>query len=163
MDDYQSLNHTKWECKYHVVFIPKCRRKTLFGAVRRHLGPVFRQLTEQKECRIEEGHVMPDHVHMLISIPPKYSVAQAIGYLKGKSAIHIARTFSERKRNFVGQHFWARGYFVSTVGRDEAMIREYIRHQEAEDKRLDQLALFGGGHLWVAPDAARDRRTFMPL
>jgi putative transposase len=147
LDDYQSLNHTKWDCKYHVVFIPKCRRKTLYGALRRHLGVVFRQLTEQKECRIEEGHVMPDHVHMLISIPPKYSVAQAIGYIKGKSAIHIARTFTERKRNFVGQHFWARGYFVSTVGRDEAMIREYIRHQEAEDKRLDQLALFGGGHL----------------
>ena len=147
MDDYQNLNHTKWECKYHVVFIPKCRRKTLYGALRRHLGAVFRQLTEQKECSIEEGHIMPDHVHMLISIPPKYSVAQAIGYIKGKSAIHIARTFSERKRNFVGQHFWARGYFVSTVGRDETVIREYIRNQEAEDKRLDQLALFGGGHL----------------
>jgi putative transposase len=147
LDDYQSLNHSKWECKYHVVFIPKCRRKALYGALRRHLGAVFKQLTEQKECRIEEGHLMPDHVHMLISIPPKYSVAQAIGYIKGKSAIHIARTFGERKRNFVGQHFWARGYFVSTVGRDEKVIREYIKNQEAEDKRLDQLALFGGGHL----------------
>lgn len=141
MDDYQSLNHTRWECKYHVVFIPKCRRKVLYGELRRHLGSVFRTLTEQKECRVEEGHLMPDHVHMMISIPPKYSVAQVVGYIKGKSAIHIARTFSERKRNFVGQHFWARGYFVSTVGRDEAVIREYIRHQEKEDRQMDQLRL----------------------
>jgi putative transposase len=141
MDDYQSLSHTKWECKYHVVFIPKCRRKALYGGLRRDLGAVFRTLTEQKECRIEEGHLMPDHVHMLISIPPKYSVAQAIGYIKGKSAMHIARTFMNRKRNFVGQNFWARGYFVSTVGRDEAVIREYIRNQEAEDKRMDQMRL----------------------
>ena len=141
MDDYQSLSHTKWECKYHVVFIPKCRRKVLYGGLRRHLGAVFRMLTEQKESRIEEGHLMPDHVHMMLSIPPKYSVAQVVGFIKGKSAIHIARTFSERKRNFVGQHFWARGYFVSTVGRDETVIREYIRNQEAEDKRMDQLRL----------------------
>jgi putative transposase len=141
MDDYQSQSHTKWECKYHVVFLPKCRRKVLYGELRRHLGSVFRTLAEQKESRVEEGHLMPDHVHMMISIPPKYSVAQVIGYIKGKSAIHIARTFGERKRNFVGQHFWARGYFVSTVGRDEAVIREYIRHQEIEDKRADQLRL----------------------
>ena len=84
---------------------------------------------------------MPDHVHMMISIPPKYSVAQVIGYIKGKSAIHIARTFMDRKRNFVGQHFWARGYFVSTVGRDEAVVRQYIKHQEAEDRRIEQLRL----------------------
>ncbi len=141
MDDYQSLSHTKWECKFHVVFLPKCRRKVLYGALRSHLGSVFRTLAEQKECRVEEGHLMPDHVHMMISIPPKWSVAQIVGYIKGKSAIHIARTYSERKRNFVGQHFWARGYFVSTVGRDEAVIREYIRNQEAEDKRMDQLRL----------------------
>jgi putative transposase len=141
MEDVESLNHTKWECKYHVVFIPKCRRKTLYGELRRHLGTVFKTLTEQKESRIEEGHLMVDHVHMMIAIPPKYSVAQVIGYIKGKSAIHIARTFGERKRNFVGQHFWARGYFVSTVGRDEGVIREYIRRQEQEDKRLDQLRL----------------------
>jgi len=139
--EYESLNHTKWECKYHVVFIPKCRRRTIYGAVRRELGPVFRRLTEHKECRVEEGHLMPDHVHMLLAIPPKYAVANVVGYIKGKSAIHLARTFSERKRNFVGAHFWARGYFVSTVGRDEAVIREYIRNQEKEDKRLDQLAL----------------------
>ena len=141
MDEYESLGHTKWECKYHVVFIPKCRRKTLYGELRKHLGEVFRQLAEQKQCRVEEGHLMPDHVHMMLSIPPKYAVAQVVGYIKGKSAIHIARTFTERKRNFVGQHFWARGYFVSTVGRDEAVIREYIRHQEVEDRRMDQLRL----------------------
>src|SRR6266536_2321612 len=142
MDDYHSLNHTKWECKYHVVFIPKCRRKILYGGLRRELGSVFRTLTEQKESRVEEGHLMPDHVHMMLSIPPKYAVAQVVGYIKGKSAMHIARTFMERKRNFVGQHFWARGYFVSTVGRDETVIREYIRHQEKEDKRIDQLSLW---------------------
>ena len=141
MDEYQTLNHTKWDCKYHVVFIPKYRRKALFEELRRHLGPVFRTLTEQKESRVEEGHLMTDHVHMLLSIPPKYAVAQVVGYIKGKSAIHIARTFMERKRNFVGQHFWARGYFVSTVGRDEELIRRYIRHQESEDKRIDQLRL----------------------
>ena len=124
-----------------MVFIPKCRKKTLYGELRRQLGDVFRTLAKQKESQVEEGHLMPDHVHMLISIPPKYSVAQVIGYIKGKSAIHVARTFVDRKRNFVGQHFWARGYFVSTVGRDEATIREYIRNQEAEDKRLDQLKL----------------------
>ena len=142
MDDYESLSHSQWECKYHVVFIPKYRRKVLYGELRQHLGSLFRQLAERKECRIEEGHVVADHVHMLISIPPKYAVAQVIGYIKGKSAIHIARTYGERKRNFVGQHFWARGYFVSTVGRDEATIREYIKTQEEEDKRLDQLKLW---------------------
>jgi putative transposase len=142
VDEYESLSHTKWECKYHVVFIPKYRRKALYGELRRHVGNVFRTLADQKDCRIEEGHVMPDHVHMLISIPPKYSVSQVVGFIKGKSAIHIARTFGGKQRNFVGQHFWARGYFVSTVGRDEAVVRDYIRNQEAEDKRLDQLKLW---------------------
>jgi putative transposase len=141
LDDYESLSHSIWDCKYHVVFIPKYRKKTLYGELRRKLGEVFRMLARQKESQVVEGHLMPDHVHMLISIPPKYSVAQVIGYIKGKSAIHVARTFFDHKRNFVGQHFWARGYFVSTVGRDEATIREYIRNQEAEDKRLDQLKL----------------------
>jgi putative transposase len=122
-----------------VVFIPKYRKKAIFGQIRRYLGEVFRRLAEQRESRIEEGHLMSDHVHMMISIPPKYSVSQVIGYIKGKSAIHIAREFSGRKRNFVGQHFWARGYFVSTVGRDEAVVREYIRHQEQEDHRQEQL------------------------
>ncbi|OGA56068.1 MAG: transposase [Betaproteobacteria bacterium RIFCSPLOWO2_12_FULL_65_14] len=142
MDEYQSLSHAKWECKYHVAFIPKCRRKTLYGELRGHLGEVFRRLAAQKESRVEEGHLMSDHVHMMISIPPKYAVSQVVGYIKGKSAIHLARVYGERKRNFVGQHFWARGYFVPTVGRDEAMIRAYIRAQEDEDKRLDQLMLW---------------------
>jgi putative transposase len=142
MDDYESLSHTKWECKYHVVFIPKYRRKILYGELRQHLGEVFRKLALQKESRIEEGHLMLDHVHMMISIPPKYAVSQVVGFIKGKSAIHLARTYGERKRNFVGQHFWARGYFVSSVGRDEAAIREYIKNQEQEDKRLDQLNLW---------------------
>jgi putative transposase len=142
MDTNESLSHSKWECKYHVVFIPKCRRRTLHKQLRCHLGEVFKKLAAQKECRIEEGHLMPDHVHMLISIPPKYAVSQVVGFIKGKSAIHLARVYGERKRNFVGQHFWARGYFVSTVGRDEATIREYIRNQEKEDERLEQLKLW---------------------
>ena len=142
MDKTESLNHTKWECKYHVVFIPKGRRKTLYAELRKHLGEVFRTLAQHKESRIEEGHLMVDHVHMMISIPPKYAVSQVVGYIKGKSAIHLARVYGEKKRNFVGQHFWARGYFVSTVGRDEKVIRNYIRHQEAEDERLEQLGLW---------------------
>ncbi len=142
MEETASLSHAKWECKYHVVFIPKCRRKLLYGQLRKYLGDVFRELARQKESRVEEGHRMPDHVHMLVSIPPKYAVSQVVGYIKGKSAIHIARVYGERKRNFVGEHFWARGYFVSTVGRDEEVIREYIRHQEAEDKRLEQMNLW---------------------
>jgi len=142
MDDCESLRHTKWECKYHVVFIPKGRRKKLYKQLRQHLGEVFRRLAQQKESQILEGHLIVDHVHMLISIPPKYAVAQVIGYIKGKSAIHIARTVGGRRRNFTGQHFWARGYFASTVGRDEKTIREYIRRQEAEDRRLDQMQMF---------------------
>ena len=142
MDESRSLNPTKWECKYHVVFIPKCRRKVLYTELRRHLGEVFRQLAKQKESRIEEGHLMPDHVHMMISIPPKHAVSQVIGYIKGKSAIHLARVYGERKKNFVGQHFWARGFYVSTVGRDENAVRKYIREQEDEDKRLDQMGLW---------------------
>jgi len=142
MDARRSLNHTKWECKYHVVFIPKCRRKVLFKELRRHLGEVFRQLAEQKESRIAEGHLMPDHVHMMIAIPPKHAVSQVLGYIKGKSAIHLARVYGERKRNFVGQHFWARGFYVSTVGRDEEAVRKYLREQEEEDKRLDQMGLW---------------------
>ena len=142
MDTLESLNHSVWDCKYHVVFIPKCRRKTLYGELRQYLGEVFRKLAQQKESRIEEGHLLSDHVHMLIAIPPKYAVAQVVGFIKGKSAIHLARVYGERKRNFVGQHFWARGYFVSTVGRDEGVIREYIQKQEQEDARLDQLGLW---------------------
>jgi putative transposase len=142
MDKYESLSHSKWECKYHVVFIPKCRRHTLYVQLREHLGEVFRKLAEQRESRVEEGHLMIDHVHMLLSIPPKYAVSQVVGFIKGKSAIHLARVYGERKRNFVGQSFWARGYFVSTVGRDEQAIRQYIRDQEKEDERLEQIGLW---------------------
>ena len=137
----RSLSHSRWDCQYHVVFIPKYRKKAIFGQIRVELGDVFRRLAEQKESRIEEGHLMSDHVHMLVAIPPKYAVSKVIGYIKGKSAIHIARTYAERKRNFSGQNFWARGYFVSTVGRDEGKIRDYIRHQESDDRRIDQLGL----------------------
>jgi len=142
MDDYESLKHTRWECKYHIVFIPKCRRKKLYQQLRQHLGEVFRCLAQQKECQILEGHLVVDHVHMLISIPPKYAVAQVVGFIKGKSAIHIARTMGGRQKNFTGEHFWARGYFVSTVGRDEKTIRDYIQRQEQEDRRLDQMQMF---------------------
>jgi putative transposase len=114
----------------------------LYEQLRRHLGEVFRELARQKESRVEEGHLMSDHVHMMLAIPPKYAVSQVVGYMKGKSAIHLARVYGERKRNFVGQHFWARGYFVSTVGRDETMIREYIRNQEKADEKLEQIKLW---------------------
>jgi len=117
-------------------------QKNAVRAIEAAAGEVLRRLAAQKESRIEEGHLMSDHVHMMIAIPPKYAVSQVVGYIKGKSAIHLARVYGERKRNFVGQHFWARGYFVSTVGRDEALIREYIRNQEHEDKRLDQMNLW---------------------
>ena len=141
MQTYETLKHTKWECKYHIVFIPKCRKKVLYGQIRRELGVVIRELAGHKECLVEEGHLMADHVHMMISIPPKYSVAQVMGYIKGKTAIHIARVYAGRRRSFVGQQFWARGYWVSTVGRDEEAVRRYIKEQEKEDQRLDQLSL----------------------
>jgi putative transposase len=142
VEDKHSLSHAVWEYKYHVIWIPKYRKKRLFGQLRQYLGQVFRELARQNECLVLEGHLLPDHVHIMVAIPPKYSVSQVIGFLKGKSAIHIARNFAGRRQNFVGQHFWARGYYVSTVGRDEATIREYIKKQEAEDKRLDQLEMF---------------------
>ncbi len=142
MKAQSSLNHTVWECKYHIVWIPKYRKKTIYKDLRQYLGSTFKDLASQKECRIEEGHLMSDHVHILISIPPKYSVAQIVGFIKGKSAISIARTYMGRKKNFTGQSFWARGYHVSTVGRDEEVVREYIRHQEKEDQRIEQLNFF---------------------
>src|SRR6516162_9288692 len=142
MPDIETLSHTTWDCKYHVVFIPKYRRKALYHELPRHLGEVFRALAEQKECRIEEGHVLGEHVHRLLSMPPQYSVAQVVGLIQGKAASHMARTFMGRRKNYTGHHFWARGYYVSTVGRDEAVIREYIRTQEAEDRRLEQMALW---------------------
>ncbi len=141
MNNTQSLAHPKWDCKYHVVWIPNYRRKKLFVEIRRELGPVLRELARHKECEILEGSLLIDHVHMLIAIPPKYAVAHVIGYLKGKSAIHIARTFGGRQKHFTGEHFWARGYYVSTVGIDETVIRHSIAQQDAEDRRLDQLRL----------------------
>jgi putative transposase len=130
---YQSLAHSRWDCKYHVIFVPKRRRRQLYGQIRRQLGAIFHALARQKECQIIEGHVMPDHVHMCLTIPPKYAVAQVIGFLKGKSAIAIARQFGGKERNFTGEHFWARGYAVSTVGFELEQVRAYIRTQEDED------------------------------
>jgi len=141
MREHSSLAHTRWDCKYHVVFIPKKRKKLIYGGVRRYLGDILHELASRKGVKIEEGHLMPDHIHMCISIPPKYSVSNVVGYLKGKSAIAIARQFRGRQRNFNGENFWARGYFVSTVGLDEDMVREYIRNQEREDEHRDQLRL----------------------
>ncbi len=141
MKEYQSLCHTKWDCKYHVVFIPKRRKKLIFGAIRKYLGEILRELAEQKECRIVEGHLMSDHVHICISIPTKFSVSNVIGYIKGKSAISIARRFAGKSRNFSGEHFWARGYFVTTIGLDEEMVRAYVRNQDKEDAHYDQLKL----------------------
>nr|VFJ64316.1 MAG: putative transposase [Candidatus Kentron sp. FM] len=131
---YESLSHSKWDCKYHLVFVPKYRKKVLYGKIRSYLGPVFHELARQRESKILEGHMVQDHVHMLIQIPPKYAVSSVIGYLKGKSAIAIARQFNGRKRNFNGESFWARGYAVSTVGFEEEQIRKYIRHQEQLDR-----------------------------
>ena len=142
MENIKSLSHTKWECKYHIVWIPKYRKKTLYGRLRQYLGALLKELAGQRECAIIEGHLLPDHVHILISIPPKYAVAQVVGYLKGKSAIHIARAYLGRRKNFVGEHFWARGYYATTVGKDEVATRNYIKQQEKEDHRLDQLELF---------------------
>jgi len=127
MYDNHSLSHSKWECKYHVVWIPKYRKKAIYGSLRKFLGEIFRELAEQKETKVIEGHLMPDHVHILLAIPPKYAVSQVVGFIKGKSAIQIARNFQGRKKNYKGQHFWARGYFVSTVGKDENAVREYIQ------------------------------------
>jgi len=141
MTPLNSLQHTKWECRYHVVFIPKYRRKALYRELRPELGRVFRRLAQHVDSEIEEGRLLVDHVHMLISIPPKRAVSQVMGHIKGKSAIYIARNHGGRQRNFAGEHFWARGYFVSTVGRDEKVVREYIRRQEAEDRRQDQMKL----------------------
>ncbi|MEO1522945.1 MAG: IS200/IS605 family transposase [Cyanobacteria bacterium J06633_2] len=139
--DYQKLNHTTWNCKYHIVFIPKRRKKVIFGLLRQRLGESLHDLARQKQCEIIEGHLLRDHVHMCISIPPKYAVSGIVGYIKGKSAIAIAREFEGRRRNYTGSSFWARGYFVSTVGLDEQVVREYIRRQEEEDERLEQLNL----------------------
>ena len=135
VETFQSLSHSRWDCKYHVVFVPKRWRKTLFGTIRRKLGPMFHELARQKECRIVEGHLLADHVHMCIEIPPKFAVASVVGFLKGKSAIAIAREFRGKQRNFSGEHFWARGYAVSTVGFNLEQVTTYIRTQDADDEQ----------------------------
>jgi putative transposase len=142
MDNAQSLSHTKWDCKYHVVWIPKCRQKVLYGRLRKHLGTLLKDLARQQGCEILEGHLKPDHIHILISIPPKLAVSHVMGFIKGKSAIAIARTYCGRRKNYTGQSFWARGYYVNTVGADEESVRLYIQKQGEEDKRLDQLNLY---------------------
>ena len=141
MERYESLHHTKWECKYHIVWIPKYRKKVLYGQLKKDLIPVLRELISHKESEVLEGKMKMDHVHIVVSIPPKYSVSQVVGYVKGKSAIWVSRAMG-RNRNFLGENFWARGYCVSTVGLDEETIREYVRSQEEADKKLDQLKLF---------------------
>ena len=137
MREWQSLAHVKWECKYHVVIVPKYRRKTMFGQVRKRIGKLFQQWCRQKEIGLIEGHMMPDHIHMLLSIPPKFSVAMVVGYLKGKSAIQIHREALNVKQGFTGKHFWSRGYCVSTIGLDEQIIRAYVRSQEESDRQED--------------------------
>ena len=134
MKDWQSLAHTKWDCKYHVVIVPKYRKKVFFGERRKRIGEILRDLCGQKGLELVEGHAMPDHIHMCVSIPPKFSVATAIGFLKGKSAIRIHRELLGRRCGFTNLHFWSRGYCVSTVGLDEATICAYIRNQDHLDR-----------------------------
>jgi putative transposase len=141
MKNHQSLSHTRWNCKFHVGFIPKRHKKLIYGALRRHLGGIFRELARQKECKVVEGYLMSDHVYICLNVPPKYAVSNVISYIKGKSTLSIALYFGGRQRNFTGEAFWARGYFVPTVRLDEEMIRAYIRNQEQEDDRYDQVKL----------------------
>ena len=142
MNELKSLAHTKWNCQYHVIFVPKYRRKVLYHHIRKYLGDVFRELAPHKESHIDEGKLCRDHVHMLIAIPPKYAVSTVIGSIKGKSAIHIARHDVGCQRNYPGKHFWARGFYGDTVGLNEEIIRNDIRNQEEEDQRLDHLEMF---------------------
>lgn len=135
MREWQSLAHVKWECKYHLVIVPKYRRKVLFGKARQRIGQILRQLCRQRGVELIEGHAMPDHIHLVLSVPPKYSLAMVVGYLKGKSAIQLHRQLLGVKQGFTGKHFWSRGYCVSTVGLDEKMIRAYVRNQEEIDRQ----------------------------
>lgn len=141
MKDWQSQSHVKWDCKYHVVIVPKYRRKVFFVRERRRIGELMRQLCQQKGIELVEGNAMPDHIHMVLSIPPKYSVAMTMGYLKGKSAVRIHRELMKTKGTLFGRNFWSRGYCVSTVGLDEERIRAYVREQEHLDKQLEQSEL----------------------
>jgi putative transposase len=133
---YNSLSHSKWDCVYHIIFIPKMRKKVIYGAKREALKQILHTLANQKDCKIVEGYLMPDHVHMLIEIPPKIAVSSIVGFLKGKSAIIMAREFGGKQRNFNGENFWAKGYAVSTVGFEKSVVKQYIQDQEKEDSRL---------------------------
>ena len=141
MRDWRSQSHVKWECKYHVVILPKYRRKVLYGRVREEVGQLLRELCRQKGIELLEGHAMPDHIHMLLSVPPKFSIAMTVGFLKGKSAVRINREILKVRGTLFGRSFWARGYCVSTVGFDEASIRKYIREQEEHQRKEDQQEL----------------------
>jgi putative transposase len=143
MRDWQSQTHVKHYCRYHIVFVPKYRKKSIYGVLRKDIGGIFRDLCRQTGVELIEGHAMGDHVHMLLMIPPKFSVAHTVGFLKGKSAIRIFRDYVQVKRNFTGRHFWARGYCVSTVSLDEEIIRNYIKNQEFEVKRQEQMKFAG--------------------
>ena len=138
MKDWQSQAHVKWECKYHIVILPKYRKKALYGRLRRDIGKILRELCLQKDIELLEGKAMPDHVHMLLSVPPRYSIAMTIGFLKGKSAIRIHRDLSKHKGTLFGRSFWARGYCVSTVGLEESAIREYIQEQDRHERAQEQ-------------------------
>jgi len=131
---YNSLSHSKWDCKYHIIFIPKMRKNRLYGDIRPRLGQIFHALAAQKDVKIVEGYLKPDHVHMLVEIPPKYKVSEVVGFLKGKSTIAVAREFGGKKQNYTGENFWARGYAVSTVGFEEVVIRQYIKDQEKAEQ-----------------------------
>jgi len=140
MHEWQSLSHVRWECKYHVVFVPKYRKKAIYGRLRRNIGRVLRDLCDQRGVELLEGHAMPDHIHLCLSIPPKFSVAHTVGFLKGKSAVRIHREFLKERR-MTGLSFWATGYCVSTVGLDESRVRKYIREQEKLESRQGELDL----------------------
>ena len=141
MREWQSQSHVRWYCKYHVVFVPKYRKRRIYGGLRKGIGKILRNLCSQQGIELVEGHAMGDHVHLCLSIPPKFSVANTVGFIKGKSAIRIHREHHGRRRNFTGFHFWARGYCVSTVGLDEQVVRDYVKHQEEREKREEQLEL----------------------
>lgn len=138
MENFESLSHVRWECKYHIVFIPKYRRKVIYGRVRRAIGRILRDLCEQKDVEVLEGHAMPDHIHLCVKIPPKHAVSFIVGFVKGKSAVRVHRELLKERR-MTGKHFWAQGYWVSTIGRDEEAVRRYIREQEKRDKGQDEL------------------------
>jgi len=141
MKDINSLEHTKWRCQYHVVFAPKFRRKVIYNELRADIGMILRKLCEQKGVEIIEANACADHIHMLLSIPPKYSVSQIMGYLKGKSSLMIFDRHANLKYKYGNRHFWARGYFVDTIGRNKKQIEEYIKNQMKEDELLDQMTL----------------------